>query len=511
MAKYEELPERYKEYCKDFLTGYKKITKKTRKNCINKFLAYLVTKNLELENVNLKEALAYKKWLLDQNNYTPFYRDNLIKGIRVFYKYLIQKGIVKDNPFCSLTIKENEEKIKEKYRYVAEFLMGYSRIVKMTKRMWLMKLMRYLEDKDIPVETVGEKEAKEYKTWIKEQKHYALASITDCIKTVVHFYYYLKEQGIIHKNPFTRCDKKMYVKPEVLKEYEEEARQRGLRKRTIASYSESIKIYLNYLAFHGLTVEEIKASSAMAYLKFLVDEKKFTKGVIAYNHEAIKSFYDFLYRKKVVLSNPFKGIKQIKTNKKIPRNLPKEKEMDEILEATKEFTKGTKYQKIRRYKFHVIAELMYATGMRINEVSKLKEEDINFDKGIILIRDGKGGKSRTAILNDYAKEILKIYVKMRPLLHDNNYKRGDSLFGLSSCHLIIMVNEELKRFGNYTSHFFRHSVGYHLLKAGCDIRYIQEILGHENIKQTEIYTKVDKEDLLNIIDKYHPRQWHENK
>jgi site-specific recombinase XerD len=401
--------------------------------------------------------------------------------------------------------------INEKYLYIKEFLMGYSRRVKKDERCWLMKLMHYLEDKNIPVEIVGEKEAGEYKTWLKEQKHLSPVSMTACIRTAVRFYYYLKEQDIIHKNPFTRCDKEVSIKPEVLKEYEEEARQRGLRKRTIACYSKSIKIYLDYLAFNGLTVEEIKASSAMAYLKFLVDEKKFTKGVIACNHEAIKSFYNFLYRKMIVLSNPFKGIKRMKTNKKIPRNLPKEKEMDKILEATKDFSTGTKYRKIRRYKFHVIAELMYATGMRIDEVSKLKEEDINFEKGIILVRDGKGGKSRIALLNDYAKEILRIYVKMRSLLHDNNYKRGDSLFGLSSCHLEIMVNEELKRYGNYTSHFFRHSVGYHLLKAGCDIRYIQEILGHESIKQTEIYTKVDKEDLLNIIDKYHPRQWHENK
>jgi site-specific recombinase XerD len=74
-----------------------------------------------------------------------------------------------------------------------------------------------------------------------------------------------------------------------------------------------------------------------------------------------------------------------------------------------------------------------------------------------------------------------------------------------------MANEELKQYGEYTTHFFRHSVGYHLLKAGCDIRYIQEILGHERLRSTEVYTKVDKEDLLGVIDKYHPRQWHERK
>jgi site-specific recombinase XerD len=59
----------------------------------------------------------------------------------------------------------------------------------------------------------------------------------------------------------------------------------------------------------------------------------------------------------------------------------------------------------------------------------------------------------------------------------------------------------------FTSHGFRHCVGYHLLRAGCQVRYIQEILGHEHIQSTEVYTKIDKENLKAVLDQYHPRRW----
>ena len=75
--------------------------------------------------------------------------------------------------------------------------------------------------------------------------------------------------------------------------------------------------------------------------------------------------------------------------------------------------------------------------------------------------------------------------------------------------LNTFLNKESERlgFGKFSSHNFRHAVGYHLLKNGCDIRHIQSILGHKKLSSTQIYTKVDKEDLRSVIDKYHPRFW----
>jgi site-specific recombinase XerD len=92
-------------------------------------------------------------------------------------------------------------------------------------------------------------------------------------------------------------------------------------------------------------------------------------------------------------------------------------------------------------------------------------------------------------------------------------RRGLSgrLFGTGKAQLMSFVNRELKRVSAaaglplITSHTFRHAVGFHLLRAGCNIRHIQALLGHAKLKTTEVYTKIDKEDLRNVIDKYHPR------
>ncbi|MBN2900148.1 MAG: tyrosine-type recombinase/integrase, partial [Clostridia bacterium] len=91
--------------------------------------------------------------------------------------------------------------------------------------------------------------------------------------------------------------------------------------------------------------------------------------------------------------------------------------------------------------------------------------------------------------------------------------RPDYLFGVKATTLVISLGKSLKEVSEKlglpvtTSHGFRHAVGYHFLRAGCDIRFIQEILGHEHITSTEIYTKVDKKDLKKVLDKYHPRNW----
>ena len=96
------------------------------------------------------------------------------------------------------------------------------------------------------------------------------------------------------------------------------------------------------------------------------------------------------------------------------------------------------------------------------------------------------------------------------ILQVNSLNHG-SLFGVNGESLGYLFNKELKKVCNslslpeLTSHSFRHSMGYHLLRAGCDIRYIQELLGHKRLKNTQIYTRVDKDDLREVVDKYLPR------
>jgi site-specific recombinase XerD len=156
---------------------------------------------------------------------------------------------------------------------------------------------------------------------------------------------------------------------------------------------------------------------------------------------------------------------------------------------------------------------LYSTGMRISEAAGLTVSDIDFRRSLVTVREGKGGISRVCFLSEYAREVLRMYVdEMRQALESEwNERNGELLFGVRWHSLIMIMNKKLletaKKLGlpKVTNHMFRHAVGYHLLRAGCPIRHIQEILGHKAIKNTEIYTKVDKEDLKAVLDKYHPR------
>jgi site-specific recombinase XerD len=161
----------------------------------------------------------------------------------------------------------------------------------------------------------------------------------------------------------------------------------------------------------------------------------------------------------------------------------------------------------------VIAELMYATGIRSSEAASLRIEDVDFERALITIREGKGGGRRVAYINRYALELISLYVeRMRPAILSKRWARGELLFGCDWAGFGKLVNRTLRlataelSMTRFTSHDFRHCLGYHLLRAGCNIRHIQQILGHKRLRNTEVYTKVDREELREVLDAFHPRK-----
>ena len=285
--------------------------------------------------------------------------------------------------------------------------------------------------------------------------------------------------------------------------------------------------FFTFLTEKNLKINEVGIREAQDFQGWLIETGRLDGG--AYSPKTVNSyliaatnFYEFAKRKGLVASNPFKEIKKMRIDKKLPRNLLKEDQMNRFLEKLSRFDEAGRTgapslkAKTTRYKVHVIGELMYATGLRVSEAANLLSTDINFSKGTITVREGKGGKSRTAWMNDYAKEVLKLYVEeMREVVFNEWNKRNGTLFGVRWQPFEKLVNGVLRStarelgFPTMTSHGFRHALGYHLLRAGCNIRYIQEILGHKLIRNTEIYTKVDKEDLKEVLDTCHPRKFKE--
>ena len=309
-----------------------------------------------------------------------------------------------------------------------------------------------------------------------------------------------------------------------IKEYLEEREFNYEKRKGTLNRKSMLRRFFTYLGESGLSLREIGIKEAQSYQSWLCEKGRIKGGEYSRTsiHKLVSEtavFYEFLRKRNVIISNPFTEINRIKEEKRIPKNILKEDEMNTFLTRLLQYDKASSlWSRIEMYRTHVISEVMYSTGLRISETADLKPDDIDFEKGLVFVREGKNSKQRVCFLNDYAKEVLRLYVnKMRGWVFNNhNFKNKDRVFGTKGSWLHESINRSLKgmlkktKYPVITSHGFRHAMGYHLLKAGCDIRYIQELLGHSRLKTTQIYTKVDKEDLKEILDKYHPRKIHKS-
>lgn len=280
---------------------------------------------------------------------------------------------------------------------------------------------------------------------------------------------------------------------------------------------------LKWFENNNLLLENVTIQDALRFKEYL-NEKKTKDGIcistgtmINYLKVVRKLFKYLLFTERIKI-NPFDEITNPRLPSHISRNVLTETQMSRLLNKLKDFyTLEDPYKCAKRYCCHVYSEFLYSTGLRASEAASLILHNIDLNQRLVYISCGKGGKSRTAYLTCYAANVLKVFIEnaREKIFYKTYIKQKDLLFGLSAHSLEEKLNKELKTVCTelgipiITSHGFRHSLGTHLLRAGCDIRYIQTILGHDSIESTQIYTSVYKEDLRKNIDKYHPRQFSE--
>lgn len=300
----------------------------------------------------------------------------------------------------------------------------------------------------------------------------------------------------------------------ILAEYETHINNTGA---PFGGRKSSIGIYFRYLNKNKFSYLQVTSTIAEKFQQYLVTKKKansesyYAAVSVMSIVGRITAFYDYLKTRKLVLCNPFSGITKIRKKRSLPRNILDEEKMNTLLSHLRKFTEGETVTHCRQlYKAHVMAELMYSTGARIGEVIRLTETDIDFTRQTVRLYDMKTRKQREGILTQYASQILYNYINdTREYILCERSNRG-RLFG-GDKSLLIWLNKVINReskalgLGHFSSHAFRHAVGYHFLRAGCDIRYIQEILGHVELRTTQVYTRVDKKDLKRVLDLYHPR------
>lgn len=280
--------------------------------------------------------------------------------------------------------------------------------------------------------------------------------------------------------------------------------EKNFSKHTISAYSSDILSFLIWLNERSIT--DVTYSTIREYLLY-IQQFNYSKTTTARKIASLRTFYRFLYREKVIETNPAIGIHSPKRGKSLPEFLT-EKEIDNILnEINMDSPAG--------YRNRTILELLYATGMRISELSSLNFENLNLDENEIKVF-GKGSKERIVLVSERAKRFLETYIKTARYLifKTENIKQTDPVFinktgyrlqpqSVRSAIRDVVEKVELPK--HITPHVFRHSFATKLLENGADLRIVQELLGHSSISNTQIYTHVSTERLKQSYNSAHPR------
>ncbi|OJI06267.1 hypothetical protein BK004_04720 [bacterium CG10_46_32] len=249
----------------------------------------------------------------------------------------------------------------------------------------------------------------------------------------------------------------------------QEMKLRGFSRRTISSYITSVK---GFLRFADKGPKSITTADVRTYLEALADAGK-SASTLNTVYSALKFYFGSVLKRRFFISIP-----RSKSAKKLPIVLSKG-EVKALLGA------------IKNVKHKLLLGVMYSAGLRVSEVVHLKVGDLDFDMGLITVRAGKGSKDRVTLFSEKVMVPLRKYVATKDARHfvfESN--RGGKLTERSVQKMFADALCEAGIKKQATCHSLRHSFATHLLEAGTDIRYIQELLGHARLGTTQIYTKV---------------------
>lgn len=269
---------------------------------------------------------------------------------------------------------------------------------------------------------------------------------------------------------------------------------------TINSYELDILEYIEFTDNNKISIENAKYNDISKFLMSLSNRNE-KATTLSRKISSLRGFYKFLIREEVVVNNPFTLVKAPKKEKKLPRFFYYN-ELEELFNACDMDTPlGVRDR--------LILEILYASGIRVSELVNIKLSDINGEEIRIF---GKGAKERIALIGDYAKEVLDKYLessyitlntKKSPYLLLNN--NGNQLTTRGIRYILDRIIEKTTVNKKISPHMLRHSFATHLLNEGCDILSVQELLGHESLSATAIYTHITTDRLKEVYYNAHPR------
>jgi len=272
---------------------------------------------------------------------------------------------------------------------------------------------------------------------------------------------------------------------------------------TINSYMYELKEFFKY--FKNKNILNINTKEIKQYIQKNTINIKNTS--ISHKITVIKSFYNFLLDDSLIDKNPCISLKMPKKDKLLPVYLTVD-EMNKLLDI--------KCHNSYDFRNKAILELLYATGIRISELIKLKINNIDFENDFIKVM-GKGSKERIIPITSEAKKHLDIYIyKYRPIILKNKnteyifinrYSKPISRQSVFKFIKLECAKKDIKK--DISPHTIRHTFATHLLQNGADLRVIQELLGHSDITTTQIYAHLVNEQLKKDYTEYHPHS-HKN-
>ena len=282
--------------------------------------------------------------------------------------------------------------------------------------------------------------------------------------------------------------------------------ERGLSENSISNYTFDINKLVKWMVLNNVKTSPINIEKETLQEFIYTIAKEINPRSQGRIISGLKGFFNYLVFEEYRATNPLDLIESPKIGRKLPDTLSIE-EIDSIISIID-------LSKPQGERNRAIIEVLYGCGLRVSELISLKISDLFFDEGFIKVT-GKGNKQRfvpigslTIKFIDIYRNEIRVHQVIKPNAQDTLFlnRRGNELTRSMIFHIVKELTEKAGIQKNISPHTFRHSFATHLLENGADLRAIQQMLGHESITSTEIYTHLDKSHLSQIINNFHPRR-----
>jgi len=282
--------------------------------------------------------------------------------------------------------------------------------------------------------------------------------------------------------------------------------EKGLSSNSINAYINDINKLLDFLRdnFKGTTPQKVRLNHLKSFVEWL-NEKGVSPRTQARTISGIKSYFKFLLIEEKINSDPTSLLESPRIGRKLPDILSIE-EIDLLINSVD-------IEKPEGQRNKAILETLYSCGLRVSELVNLKMSNLFFEQGYIKV-EGKSNKERLVPISNRAIKEINIYIegyrktlKVVPNAQDILFlnRRGQMLSRVMIFTVIKTLAIQINLNKKISPHTFRHSFATHLIDGGADLRSVQEMLGHESILTTEIYTHLNREYLKDTINQFHPR------